>query len=341
MPLWCESEFVDKLEKLAAHRGSENVNDARKDEMLARISVANQLKDANDLPAANKILANVFEYVDKHMDIVDPAVISALCQSKAHILCRENVDKHMDIVDPAVISSLCQNKAHILCREKGAESALRFFQLSEEFANTVNFHDRLAVLYLRLGVNMDSKHEPLSLFQPDAFYEDIQKWLISDARHRTGLAEFIKQAPQAKTFYDGIRAIFGKEKVDLAGNQWLNSCFEEKVISMADPHWKSVQEMLEKNDRDDASEKFQGIIKQLIEHEKQQGNNVSSPSPLPLTSSCYILLLFAKSLQLIEQGYYHEARETIMQCRLPEYRHLSTYICSRIANNKGRVDQGL
>lgn len=316
MQLQCESEIVDKLEKLVTDRGSESANDARKDEMLARISAANQLKDDGDLSAANEALAHVFKHVDKHMGIVDNSVISALCRSKAHIL----------------------------CREQDIESALRFFQLSDKFANPVNFHDRLTVLYLRLGTNMGMENGSLSLFQPDAFYKDIQKWLVSDERHQTGLAEFIRQAPQAKTFYDGIKAIFEEKKVDLAGDKFLDSWFEGEVTSMANPHWKSVQEMFEKDARDEAIKKFQGIIKQLIEQEeqqKQQRTNISSPSPLPLTSSCYVLLLFAKSLQLIEQGYYHEARETIIQYRLHEYRHLSTYIYCQIASNEGRIDQAI
>ena len=105
-----------------------------------------------------------------------------------------------------------------------------FFRIWQMQFKAIDFVERLFVMHLMLGMGVDGKGKN-EIFQPDDFYNAIQKWLGVNKAENEEIKqslekEFGKNAPQVKIFRNGIEEIF---KYDDADPKASEARFEQSI----------------------------------------------------------------------------------------------------------------
>ena len=189
------------------YQKKKSVNENQIREINATIDEANKLRDNGKLKESDEKLRPIFESVNELGEYNDPSVVSGLCRSKGHILyLRKNV-----------------------------KDALTFFEKSNQFANFINFPDRLFVLRITSGID-----EYGIAFRPEVFYKDLKEWLVDDEKHRRGFVEYEKRFPQVAIFRDGVKAVFEEEDADTEKSKYLAAKKVEQSIAELDKLEKNL-----------------------------------------------------------------------------------------------------
>ena len=187
--LQCESEIIDKLKEIEVGPVNKSVNEDRHQATLEVIEKADELRCEGKLKEARKVLEPALVYYAGH-----------------------NV--------PVIGCNSYRSKAYICCAERDVQTALFYFISSSDLTDAVNFPEELCFLHLMLGIDVIDGNGPLLVFQPDNFYEQMEKLLVNAKKHRGGLSEFMKKvSPGEKAFYDDLKAIFEEESVDAGASR--------------------------------------------------------------------------------------------------------------------------
>ena len=178
-----------------------SVNEQQIREMNVTIDEANKLRNDGKLKESDEKLRSVFESVNELGEYNDPSVVSGLCRIKGDIL--------YNMGDP--------------------KGALNFLEKSTQFANLINFPDRLFVLYIMAGMDVYERE-----FWPEIFYKNIKEWLVDDEDNQRKLVEHEKKLPGLTVLIDGIKAVFEEEVADTEESRNLAAKKFEQSITKLD-----------------------------------------------------------------------------------------------------------
>ena len=232
------------------------------------------LDDNNKLKEADEMLEPVFEYVDQSGDI-------------------------------RVACNLCRSKAFVLHAMEDFPHALMFFERARKLdnSNIINFSESMLVQYLMLAIEVDSSVIRDEIFDPEGFYDEIQRWLPNSEVQEDDVEESLEsefgndRAPAVKIFRNAIKAIFAEEDILAAG-------------------------------------KVKHFIDQLDEFQN------SKPETKIMQYAVYILE-FAMNSRLVKQGRFKEASENIKFTASHEFKYLGEYIRCQVLRETGEIDQAI
>ena len=203
--------------------------------------------------------------------------------------------------DVLTANNLCRSKALVLNFRGDFANALLFFKKARELDGnniTINFSESMLAQHLMLGIVDASSKIQIDLFDPEGFYNEIQRWL-SDGKVREEdvekslESEFMDdKLPVVKIFRNAIKAIFAEEDILAAGK---------------------VRDFIDQLD------KFQN----------------SKPKTEIMKYAVY-LLEFAMNLRLIEQGRFDEASKNIKLTEDCDVKHLGEYIRCEVLKKTGK-----
>ena len=272
LPRELETLALSKVTKAIDHKV--NTSQGLQRMMLATIGYAHQLAFAGRLSDAYKYSEQVDQYCQQHPE--DQVVSYRSIQYSAYHDYAANVIDH----------------------------ALVFFQNLEMQFKAIDFVERLFVMHLMLGMGVDGKGKN-EIFQPDDFYNAIQKWLGANKAENEEIKqslekEFGQNAPQVKIFRNGIEAIF---KYDDADPKASEARFEQSIDELT---------------------------------------KCAEDGTLPEMLVCLVpMLKFAKGLRLIKQGCLDKAMENIGKDQYTGCSCLDQYLACEVERTMGHVDNAI
>ena len=249
----------------------------------------------------------VIEYRTGEMHVIQRDALNMLGADAK--LADERLDPVFEYVeesgDVLTANNLCRSKALVLNFRGDFANALLFFKKARELDGnniTINFSESMLAQHLMLGIVDASSEIQIDLFDPEGFYNEIQRWL-SDGKVREEdvekslESEFMDdKLPVVKIFRNAIKAIFAEEDILAAGRV---KCF----------------------------------IDELDRFEKTETETL-----IMMFLSC--ILEFAMNLRLIEQDRFDEALKNI-NLTDHDVKYLGEYIRCQVLRKTGKIDQAI